>query len=198
MARLFIAVIILVVLAGIAFGLGACAASDNAAANRASAEASAARAAADVERARGEAAADQARAEAEADAEKKRAAAEAYQLQVQADVAAAAERSNIRQSERDAAHQRAMEILPYVALIVGALLLAGLGGLIFWDLRRNMAVPVHRTIDPRLLRILEQQQRQLADVERVSWHAIATAQRAMMAPGNRDVIIYRDGEPWKQ
>lgn len=92
--------------------LGGCESADNAAARRAAAE-----------------------------ADQTRAAAEAYQQRQQADTAAAAERAAIRQAERDAAHERTLELLPYVITILGSLFLAALVAVLFWDLRSRPARP---------------------------------------------------------
>lgn len=125
-----------------------------------------------------------------AQAERIRAEAQAYQQKKQADTEAASERANIRQMERDASHQRTMELLPFVLLIVGGLLLAGLGGLIFWDLRRQAAL----TVDPRLLACLEHLQLQQTEGDRQLWRALASIQRRSLPAGSQEVIIYEQGK----
>lgn len=118
-------------------------------------------------------------------ADRIRAEAEAYEQRQQADTQAAAERANIRQMERDAAHQRSMELIPYVLIIVGGLLLAGLGGLLFWDWRRQ---PAPAAADPRLLALLEQLQLHQAERDREIWRAMAILQRRSLPAGS--VAIY--------
>ena len=116
-----------------------------------------------------------------------RAEAEAYQVRQQADTEAAAERANVRQMERDAAHQRTLEMLPFVLAIGGGILVLVLAGLAFWDLRaRRQTTPA---ADPALLLYLERQRLDQAQL----WRAIATLdRRSLVARGNdaREVVIY--------
>ena len=128
---------------------------------------------------------------ANAEAARVRAEAEAYQVRQQADAKAAAERANIRQMERDAAHQRTMETLPFVLAIVGGLVLAGLAGLMVWDLRRQATVT-----DPRLLVLLERLQLDQTERDRRIWQAIAHLNRRTLPDGDStwEVVIYPDKE----
>jgi hypothetical protein len=113
--------------------------------------------------------------------------AEAYQQRQQADTQAASERASLRQMERDAAHQRTLEMLPFVLLIGGGIFLAGLGGLIFWDSRSQPAPAA----DPRLLAYLEELQIQQAERDRLLWRALAGLHRQQSLPaGSSEVAIY--------
>lgn len=157
--------------------LTGCESADNAAARRARAEQQAANAQRDAELARAEVE----RARGEADVERQRAVAEA-----EASLAAT------RQMERDAAHQRVVEMLPYVLVIVGGLLLAGLGGLMFWDLRRQ---PRPVAADPGLL-YLERLRLEDRARERDLWRAIALLARRGVGAGQEErvVIVYDEGQ----
>lgn len=109
-------------------------------------------------------------------AERIQAEALAYQRQVQADTQAAAERANVRQMERDAAHQRALETLPYVALIGGGVVLILIVALMFWDLRRQSGSTNHD-----LLIYLEQRRIDQVERDRQFWQAIAHLDRRLLA-----------------
>lgn len=137
------------------------------------------------------------RAEAErirAETEQVKAEALAYQQQTQADTQAAGERASIRQIERDAAYQRTLGLLPYVLTILGGLLLAGLGGLIFWDLRRQSSQN-----EPGIAH-LEYLLLQQAKDSRDLWRAIAKTQRLSLPASSqgREVVIYNLEEGGKQ
>ena len=111
-----------------------------------------------------------------------RAEAEAYQARAAADSAAAAERANIRQMERDASHQRTVEMLPFVLAIGGGVLLLALGGLVVWDLRgRQIAQPPPATIDPVMLAYLDRLRLEQAQ----QWRVLARVAR-----DSRDVVVY--------
>jgi hypothetical protein len=126
---------------------------------------------------------------ANAEAALVRAEGQAYAERVRADAAAAAERANVRQMERDASHQRVMEVLPVLVILVGALLLAGLATAMFWDLRRQTSVS-----DPRLLVLLERLQLDQAERDRQLLGAIANLDRRTLPAGDdRAVIIYTEG-----
>ena len=123
-------------------------------------------------------------------AERVRAEAIAYQQQVQADTQAAAERANVRQMERDAAHQRALETLPYVVLIGGGVGVALVLVLMFWDLRRARPAAA----DPGLLFYLERLHLDQAERDRQLWRAIAHLDRRALAgvDDRREVTVYPD------
>ena len=152
-------VLVLAALAGLILVLVGCESADNAVARRAEAEAAA-----------------------------RRAEAEAYQQRQAADTAAAAERSAIRQAERNAAHQRALETLPYLVAIGGGILVLVLTGLVVWDLRsRPPAQP-----DPALLFYLDRLRLDGAKRDRELWHALAELSRRGLPSGDngRGVVIY--------
>ena len=52
-----------------------------------------------------------------------------------ADAAAAAEQAATREAARQAGHERALETLPYVLIVWGAIMLAGFAAFAVWDLR---------------------------------------------------------------
>jgi len=177
-------------------GCNALADKDRAAAARLEAEVELARAEAARERAAAEAEADRVKAQAEAEVQRQRAAAEkaqaeadAYQKRLQADTSAAAERSALRQAERDAAHERTLELLPFVLLIVGVVAVGGLAvALVANNLRR------HEAPDPILMFLLQRQDRRLQELERVAYHQIAMEQRKQLSSGGGEIIVYRPEE----
>ena len=135
-------------------------------------------------------------------AERVRAEAQAYERERAADAAAYAERAEIRQMERDAAHERTLGLLPFVLSIGGGMLVLCLGFLVWWDLRsQRLAQPASLERLPAsrewadLARALEQRERAL-------WHAMATLARrqqeaeAPRQPGERawqiDVPAHRE------
>lgn len=114
-----------------------------------------------------------------------RAAAEAYAVRRAADVQAAESRAAIRQAEREAGHQRSLEVLPYVlAIITGAVLLGGLGAVVVLVLNRP------RQPDPLLLAYLERQRLEQAEL----WRAVAqldrNRQRLASGGNGKEMIIY--------
>ena len=156
--------------------------------------AAAARLQAEAELARAEASRENAKAEAEADrtraiAEKTQVEAEAYQKRMQADTSAAAERAALRQTERDAAYERTLGLLPFVLLIAG---LVAIGGLAVVVLAGRLQRP--QAVDPALMFLLQRQQGQLNALERAAYHQIATTQRQQLAAGVGPVIIYDQGD----
>lgn len=164
MRQILTVVLVLAGLVSLGLALGGCESADNAAARRANAEAAA-----------------------------ERAAAEAYQVRQQADTQAAAERSAIRQAEANAAHQRTIDLLPFVLAILGALVLAGLGLLAWWDLRAQRAQPAVSApaTDSALLFYLERLRLEQAE----QWRALAQlARRTFPDSGDnrREVVIYTD------
>jgi preprotein translocase subunit SecF len=157
------------------------------------AEAARERAAADAEAALERAQADRARAVAEAEAQRQRAAAEkaqaeadAYQKRIQADTSAAAERTALRQSERDAAVTRWLTLLPVLALAFGLVAIGGLAVVVLAN-RRGQAV------DPDVVFLLQRQDRRLQELERATWHTVAAEQRRQLSAGSGPIIVY-DGE----
>jgi len=114
---------------------------------------------------------------AKAEAEAKVAQAQAEALRQQARAETEASIAATRQMEREAAHQRAMELLPQTALIiVGGVLMLALLLVFFGQTQRRPAVPLGYTLTPteveRLLFSQAQETRQM-------WHAIATLQRTL-------------------
>ena len=152
-------VLVLVAVAGLVLVLvlAGCASEDNAAARRAAEEAA-----------------------------RVRAEAEAYQVRAAADTAAAAERANVRQMERDAAHQRTVEMLPFVLAIGGGVLLLVLAGLVAWDLRSRQAPA--STVDPVLLAYLDRLQVEQAQ----QWRVLAHVARRDAVSSGREVEIWRE------
>jgi hypothetical protein len=121
-------------------------------------------------------------------AERIRAEGESYERQRAADTAAASERAAVRQMERDAAHQRALEMLPVIVVLVGAVLLAGLAVLVVWDGRNRSPAA-----DPALWYELRRLEAERAERERLLWHAIAAAHRGKLSGGDRgEVSVYPD------
>ena len=104
-----------------------------------------------------------------------RAEAEAYQV-----------RASVRQMERDASHERALETLPFVLAIGGGVLVLALGGFVVWDLRgRQMAQPPAAMIDPVMLAYLDRLRLEQAQ----QWRVLAHVAR----DGARDVVVYEEG-----
>jgi len=176
-------------------GCNALANRDNVAANRLDAEAALERAQADRARAAAEAETAMARAVADAEAQRARAQAEkaqaeadAYQKRVQADTSAAAERSALRQLERDAAHERTLELLPFVLLIVGVVAVGALAVMALVGKLQRKPEP-----DPILTFLLQQQNRRLQELERAAYHQIAMEQRRLLGVGSGPIVVY-DGE----
>lgn len=159
-APLLIAALVLTLLLGVVT-LSSCAAEDRAAAQRANAEAA-------LEAAKGE----------------------RYARQVQADAAAASERASTRQMERDAAHERALEMLPYVLIVSGMVLI---GGVAAWILA--LRVTGQGSAESQaLLAYIERLQLAQADRDRELWRAIAEIERRALGPGDREVVVYRGGD----
>jgi len=159
MRKILAVALILAALAGLGLVLAGCESSDNAAARRLSEESA-----------------------------RVRAEAEAYQVRAAADSAAASERASVRQMERDASHQRTVEMLPFVVAIGGGVLLLVLAGLVVWDLRSRQAARAPApTLDPVLIDYLNRLQLEQSRQWRVLAH---------MARVNRDageVVIYDGG-----
>jgi len=118
--------------------------------------------------------------------------AEAYQKRLQADTTAAAERSALRQTERDASHERVMETFPLIIMSLG-LLVAGLATLIIlWGYLTRPRVPDQATI-----LLLQQHDHRLAEIERATWHLLAAEQRHQLkSPG--PIIVYDSEEPVRE
>ncbi len=143
---------------------------------------------ANVTRANAEAEARRVEALGRADAEREKAEAEAYEQRSAAAVAAAGERANIRQLERDAAHQRTLDLLPFVLAIGGGLLLAGFRAFLVWDLRRRPVQPVGS--DPAVLMYLDRLRLDQAQ----QWRALAQLDRRTLPAmdNEKGVVIYDD------
>ena len=153
------------VIAGVVV-LAGCESADNAAARRANAEAS-------LEVARGQ----------------------AYAERAAADAAAASERAATREAARDASHQRALELLPYVLLIWGGLLLVGFAAFVVWDLRALRERQTAAGSDPALLFHLERLQLEQAERDREIWRVLGLlARRTLPAGVGTEVTIYPDRE----
>jgi pyruvate/2-oxoglutarate dehydrogenase complex dihydrolipoamide acyltransferase (E2) component len=148
------------------------------------AEADRIQAEAQAETGRIQAQAEKAQAEADADATRQRAIAEkaqaeadAYQKRTQADAVAATERSAVRQTERDAAHERTLELLPFLVIIVGLVLAGIMATLALARHYQPSTTPRIETVDPRLVVLLQDQQYRLQQLERATYHLIAAEQR---------------------
>jgi hypothetical protein len=116
-----------------------------------------------------------------------RAAAEAYAVRRAADVQAEQGRAAIQAAEREAGHQRALEVLPYVLAVVGGIvLLGGLGAVVILALERGRP-------DPVLLAYLERQRLEQAEL----WHVVGQLARdRQRLPGgdNRrgEVVLFQE------
>jgi hypothetical protein len=116
-----------------------------------------------------------------------RAEAEAYKIRAEA--AAYTERVAANQDAADRAHQRALDNLPYIAMIGGGLLLAGFGGFIFWDIRRQMS-RADSLREQQMLLMVYDQGRRLGELERAKWQHIAATQRGQLTMTERGVILH--------
>ena len=118
----------------------------------------------------------------QARAERIQAEAIAYQIRQEADARAASERASIRQMERDAAHQRVVEMMPFVMLISGGIIALIIILLMAWDLRR-----IREMANPELLfyeRMARLQLSQRED-EQIPWAVIYRADDArQLSSGN--------------
>jgi len=119
-----------------------------------------------------------------AQAERLRAEAQAYERQRAADSAAASERASVRQMERDAAHERTLETLPFVLAIGGGVLImlvVVVGGILIWreqSLRAAQPRPAPTSAlatmqQPSLDEVLAYLQQR----EAALWHALAVLAR---------------------
>jgi hypothetical protein len=124
---------------------------------------------------------------ANAEAALARAEAEAYARRVAAD-----------ESRRENGHQRVLETLPFVVLILGGMLLAGFGAFIVWDrarpcLRQDRQPPQRGVPDPTLLLYLERLRLDQTERDRQIWQAIAHLDRRSLQAGDRgEVTIHGD------
>ena len=158
----------------------------NATANRLDAEAALKRAEADRARAAAEAAAERERAETD----RLQAEAEAYQRRTEAATSAEVERAAIRQAGRDASHERVIETLPFLVLIVGVVTIGALALIVVAGRQQRPIV----ARDPELARLLQQQAERLAEIERATYHQIALNQRQQLTAGVGYPVIVCDGE----
>ena len=168
--KAFLATIILIMI--VAIGLISCnsqAAEQNAQASRLQAEAELARAEAQRER---------------VETDRLQAEAEAYQRRTEAATLAEVERAAIRQAERNASHERIIETLPFLVLIVGVVAIGALAVIVVAG--RQRGVPAR---DPELTWLLQQQAERLAELERATYHQIAMQQRQQLGVGHQ-VIVY--------
>ena len=126
-----------------------------------------------------------------AEASRLMAAAQSYEIRQQAKTEAAGERAAVRQMERDASHQRALDALPYVLSILGAGVVFTLLVLAFWDLRGLRQAGGG---NGAILAYLDRLQLDQAQRDRDLWRAIATMDRRSLAPGDksREVVLYQD------
>lgn len=122
---------------------------------------------------------------ARAEAQRERVAAEAVAEKMRAEVAAAAERSAVRQVERDAALERALVLLPVLALTFGVVL-AGVAAVVALT-RRGGSVA-----GSDVVLLLERQERRLAELERAQWHSIAESQRRRLPVADADKVLVVD------
>ena len=111
---------------------------------------------------------------------------------VRAQAAADSERAANREAARQAGHERMMETLPFLAVIVGGLLLAGMGGLAFWDLRSQRQT--QGGTDAAILLELRRLEMAQAERDRAMWRALAQVSRRRLTDGKGEVIIYTDKE----
>ena len=122
-------------------------------------------------------------------AERVRAEAQAYERERAADAAAYAGQANVRQMERDAAHERTLETLPFVLAIGGGTLLALIvvvGAVLLWreqSLRAAQPRPA-----PQTAMATKPQPATLDDLwaylqqrEAALWHALAVLARQQQA-----------------
>lgn len=124
---------------------------------------------------------------AEAAARKQQAEAYSYQIRTQADTEAAAERAAIREAARQAGHERALESLPYLLVIGGAVALGGFAAFIVWDLRSQRLQAQADPLALYYLHRLELEQRQL-------WHLLADLDRRGLIVHERDEIDALPGQ----
>jgi hypothetical protein len=119
----------------------------------------------------------------------RRASAEAEKIR--AESAAEAERAAAREMQRDAAHQRSLETLPYLVLVVGLVGLAGLVGVMVWDGRGRQRDNTGQAVVAYLAELRAEQSRREAEV----WRAIAHLERERRALPERrrgEVVIHPD------
>ncbi len=168
-------------------GIGLLAGCESPEAQRKNAEARLVQAEAARERARAEAEALRLKAEAEASAAEERAQAEADAERQRARAEAEASLAATRQMERDAAHQRMVENLIALSLVVLPLSLVG-GAVLLLARRRQI-------LDPTLLVYLDRLQLDQAAHEREVWHAVATMQRRALSAGEQRAAQVIDVSP---
>lgn len=165
-------------------------------AQRTNAEARLVQAEADRERAQVEAEALRLKAEGEARAAEERARAEADVERQRARAEAEASLAATRQMERDAAHQRMVESLIALSLVILPLSLAA-GAVMLLLARRR------RSLDPMLLIYLDRLQLRQAVHEHELWHAVARMQRQALPAGDHrpvqviEVSSNREPEQWR-
>lgn len=126
-----------------------------------------------------------------AQAERIRAEAQAYERQRAADAAAYAERAAVRQMERDAAHERTLETLPFVLAVGGGVLLAlviVVAGILLWR-EQSIRRAAQPQPEPQMALATTQPPTTLDDLwaylqqrEAALWHALAVLARRQPPP----------------
>lgn len=123
---------------------------------------------------------------------------EAQRIRAQAELER--QRSENRQIEREQAHRQALDVLPYVILIGGGLLLAGFGGLLWWDLRRRPAPVAQAAQQPQApalptINVILLQPGQGSGRRADQWRELqAEAKRLGLGSGAKEVIVYQDDQ----
>ena len=124
------------------------------------------------------------------DRERIAAQTEARAALIEAETDADLSRAEHREDERDNFQQRAMVGLPYALAVAGIIVLTGLGGLVFWDLRRaRMRAPA-----PTQTPALPAPQVTVYllpgwESRREMWSGLAQAMRGELPGGDRRVIV---------
>jgi hypothetical protein len=113
----------------------------------------------------------------------------AYQVREQAEAEADAERAATRQMELAAAHQRAIDTLPYLAAVGGLVIIGVLAMILVHDLwGRYRPQPG----DPELLVYLDRLRLEQAERDRALWMALGRLSRHLPDGADQEVVVYRD------
>jgi predicted transglutaminase-like cysteine proteinase len=113
----------------------------------------------------------------------------AYQVRERAEAEADAERAATRQMELAAAHQRALDTLPYLAGVGGLVIIGVLAMILVYDIYGRYR---SQSTDPHLLLYIDQIRLELADRDRALWGAMGQLTRRLPAEVDREVVPYRD------